>query len=43
MNVESLVADLEESVCFAQAGANIGGAPCGALYVIIRVYVIAAA
>ena len=39
MNVESLVADLEESVCFSEVGANIGGAPCGALWIIIRVYV----
>ncbi len=38
MNIDSLVTDLEETIHVADYGANIGGAPCGALWVLIAIF-----
>ena len=39
MNVENLIAELEESVELIGAGANVGGFPCSVVHVVVGIYV----
>jgi hypothetical protein len=37
-NIDNLISDLDETVYSAEFGANIGGAPCGALFIVVYVF-----
>jgi len=37
-HIDTLISDLDETIHASEYGANIGGAPCGALWVVVLIW-----